>query len=187
MWQFIITPFVNTEEFSNLHDNHVNSSSQHRSIFMIQIHMSFLLLGSLLIGLSVMAEQNTTNADPNNKTQVELGKQVYKRSCALCHGIDLEGQPNWRIRRPDGRLPAPPHDGTGHTWHHPDDVLFGITKFGLIPPYSPEDYQSDMPALGGILSDEEIWAVLAYIKSRWSDDILKIQQDINARDPRQSR
>lgn len=37
-----------------------------------------------------------------------------------------------------------------------------------MPPYAPADYASDMPAFGGRLSDEEIWAVLAYIKSHWT-------------------
>ena len=74
----------------------------------------------------------------------------------------------WRERRPDGRLPAPPHDESGHTWHHPDYVLFAITKNGMTPPYAPKDYESDMPAFGGRLSDKEISAVLAYLKSHWT-------------------
>jgi mono/diheme cytochrome c family protein len=69
-------------------------------------------------------------------------------------------------------MPAPPHDSTGHTWHHPDAVLFGITKHGMVPPYAPAGYQSDMPGFAGILSDAEIRAVLAYIKSHWSDEVL---------------
>ncbi len=66
-------------------------------------------------------------------------------------------------------MPAPPHDESGHTWHHPDRVLFAITRNGLVPPYAPEGYASDMPAYAGRLSDDEIWAVLAFIKSRWTD------------------
>ena len=34
---------------------------------------------------------------------------------------------------------------------------------------APADYQSDMPAFGAILSDDEIWSVLAFIRSRWSE------------------
>jgi hypothetical protein len=67
----------------------------------------------------------------------------------------------------NGRMPAPPHDESGHTWHHNDRVLFGITKYGLKPPYAPPNYESDMPAFAGKLSDEEIRAVLAYISSHW--------------------
>ncbi len=72
-------------------------------------------------------------------------------------------------------MPAPPHDDTGHTWHHPDEVLFGITKHGLVPPYAPTGYESDMPAFGGVLTDSEIRSVLAYIASSWSGEVRKLR------------
>ena len=76
-------------------------------------------------------------------------------------------------------MPAPPHDASGHTWHHPDSVLFGITKHGLVPgKYAPPSYQSDMPAFAGTLSDEEIWAVLALFKSTWPQEIRKAQHEM---------
>lgn len=118
-------------------------------------------------------------ADPRDSTKVALGAKLYAQHCAVCHGANLEGQPNWRRRRPDGRLPAPPHDESGHTWHHPDRVLFGITKRGLVPPYAPTGYQSDMPAFAGKLPDEEIWAVLAFIKSHWrSPEVLAARAEM---------
>jgi mono/diheme cytochrome c family protein len=114
---------------------------------------------------------------------LELGRKVYAQHCAACHGMKLEGQPDWRSPRANGRMPAPPHDDTGHTWHHSDEVLFGITKNGLVPPYAPAGYQSDMPAFAGTLSDAEIHAVLAYIGSHWSDEVLKLRAEMvrNAR------
>ena len=63
-------------------------------------------------------------ADPNDAAQVAEGRAVYAAQCASCHGANLEGQPDWRVRLPNGRLPAPPHDASGHTWHHPDKALF---------------------------------------------------------------
>lgn len=110
-------------------------------------------------------------ADADDPRQVALGEAVYRQHCASCHGARLEGQPDWRTRKPDGRLPAPPHDATGHSWHHSDEQLFRMTKFGLKPPLAPEGYQSDMPAFGGVLTEAQTWAVLAYIKSRWPADI----------------
>jgi len=109
---------------------------------------------------------------------LSLGKSIYAQHCAACHGAKLEGQPDWRRRLPNGRLPAPPHDDSGHTWHHPDDVLFGITKHGLVPPYAPRDYESDMPAFTGKLSDDEIRAVLAYIGSHWSSEVWKLRAEM---------
>lgn len=122
-------------------------------------------------------------ADPRDAAKFALGARVYAQACAACHGAKLEGQPNWRKRLASGRLPAPPHDDSGHTWHHADDVLFGITKNGLVPPYAPKGYESDMPAFGEKLSDEEIWAVLAYIKSHWSSEVLPARAEMtrNAR------
>jgi mono/diheme cytochrome c family protein len=109
-------------------------------------------------------------ADPTDPAQVALGRSIYAEHCATCHGANLEGQPNWRETKPDGRFPAPPHDASGHTWHHPANMLFGITKHGIAA-YAPKGYQSDMPAFEGVLTDEQIWAALAFIASSWPADI----------------
>jgi mono/diheme cytochrome c family protein len=95
------------------------------------------------------------------------GARLYAEHCASCHGANLEGQPDWMRRLPNGRLPAPPHDATGHTWHHSDAELTLITKNGMtaIVP----DYQSDMPAFGDVLSDGEIEAILGFIKGTWPE------------------
>ena len=120
----------------------------------------------------------TLRADPENPTQVAMGSSVYTDHCASCHGVNLEGEPNWQTRKPTGRLPAPPHDIGGHTWHHPDAQLFGIVKNG-IEPYAPPGYQSDMPAFRDVLSDEQAWAVLAFIKNSWPEDIRERQRLIS--------
>ena len=121
-----------------------------------------------------------SRVDVRDPAQVSRGRVVYEQRCAVCHGQRLEGQPNWRVRLPNGRLPAPPHDDTGHTWHHPDEVLFALVKNGLVPPYAPAGYPSDMPAFGQVLSDEDIRAVLAYIESRWSGEVVKIREEMLA-------
>ena len=97
---------------------------------------------------------------------VAAGKAVYGANCASCHGAKLEGQANWQMRSADGYLPAPPHDETGHTWHHPDEMLFEFTKYGP-QHFAGADYKSIMPGYEGRLSDQEIWQVLAYIKAQW--------------------
>jgi mono/diheme cytochrome c family protein len=133
------------------------------------IRFAVIALLSFLSGcMDAPASGDDARADPRDKVKVALGGKLYAQHCAACHGPKLEGQPNWRRPMPNGRLPAPPHDESGHTWHHPDRVLFAITKDGLVPPHAPRGYESDMPAFAGKLSDEEIWAVLAYIKSHWS-------------------
>ena len=117
---------------------------------------------------------------PVTTEQIVLGQEVYTAHCAACHGENLEGQPDWRMRNDDGRMPAPPHDANGHTWHHSDRQLFKITKLGLsaILP----DYESNMPAYEGILSDAEIAAVLAWIKSTWPERERRFQAEVTAND-----
>ncbi|NLC35127.1 MAG: cytochrome c, partial [Alcaligenaceae bacterium] len=119
--------------------------------------------------------------EPGDASQVAYGRSLYVSYCAACHGSQLQGQtPNWREPGPNGRLPAPPHDESGHTWHHSDSVLFDITRNGMVPGRTaPPGHASDMPAYAGILSDAEIIAVLAYIKSTWPADILALQHEVN--------
>jgi mono/diheme cytochrome c family protein len=116
---------------------------------------------------------------PDDASVVALGRQVYVARCAACHGATLEGQPNWRERGPDGMLPAPPHDASGHTWHHPDELLFRITKHGVAKAANLKDYVSAMPAYEGVLSDEEIVAVLSWIKAQWPADIRARHDELN--------
>lgn len=145
-----------------------------------------LTAGLVITGLAVagVASQVLWTApaqqgiDAEDSRLVALGEEVYAQYCASCHGAELEGQPNWRVRGPDGRLPAPPHDETGHTWHHSDRQLFEITKHG-IERFAPEGYESNMPAFEDVLSDEEIWAVLAFIKSHWPEEEREVQERID--------
>ena len=118
--------------------------------------------------------------DASSPAIIASGKILYAQQCASCHGANLEGQPNWRSRLPGGGLPAPPHDETGHTWHHPDALIFDVTKYGGAK-NAPPGFVSGMPAFGDKLTDREIRTVLAYIKSRWPEPVRQRQARINAR------
>lgn len=116
-------------------------------------------------------------ADAADAQLVRRGEVLYQLHCASCHGANLEGQPNWRERDENGMLPAPPHDKTGHTWHHTDALLFDVTKRGSTAVIG-NDYKSNMPGFAETMSDSQIWAVLAYIKSTWPPDIQEIQSGL---------
>ncbi len=109
-------------------------------------------------------------ADPRDARAVAEGEAVYLAHCASCHGTHLQGRPNWQEALPDGGYPAPPHDGSGHTWRHSDRQLFEATKFGGGFSAAPGS-ASHMPAFESVLSDDEIWAALAFVKSRWPAEL----------------
>ena len=124
----------------------------------------------LLLLMVVSSPAAAVDLAPGDKAVVQKGKSVYRQQCAACHGRTLKGQANWRKRRANGKMPAPPHDASGHTWHHSSKVLFDLTKFGPKALIGP-DYQTDMPGYKDILTDADIIAVLSYIKSTWPAEI----------------
>lgn len=144
---------------------------------------AWLFVGVFLFSVAVVSyfvfeRSGSPRIDPTDVAQVGIGKRIYAQACASCHGASLEGQANWQMRMPNGRLPAPPHDASGHTWHHSDETLFRITKYG--PAAYAAGYQGDMPAFEQRLTDEEIAASLAFIKSAWPAEIRVKQARIDA-------
>ena len=131
-------------------------------------------------GLGQQAAPPPFSLQPDDTKVAAQGAKIYTAQCAACHGAALEGQPNWRSRGPDGMLPAPPHDASGHTWHHPDEVLFKLTKFGAAKVADLKVYKTAMPIYEGVLSDADIVAVLSWIKSQWPASVRERQDQINA-------
>jgi mono/diheme cytochrome c family protein len=121
-------------------------------------------------------------ADPESRSvDLARGAAIYAQACAACHGADLAGQPDWTSPDPDGRLPAPPHDATGHTWHHPDRVLLQITQLGTAAVVGNE-YESNMLGFANMYSEDELWDVLAWIKTHWPDRERAYQAQVTAQD-----
>ncbi len=109
---------------------------------------------------------------------VARGASIYAENCASCHGADLQGQPDWKQPSPEGLMPAPPHDESGHTWHHPDEVLFRLTKLGTAAVVG-QGYESNMPGFSDTLSDQDILDVLGFIKSTWPPEIIEMNNGMN--------
>jgi mono/diheme cytochrome c family protein len=117
--------------------------------------------------------------------EIALGKNVYAENCVECHRENLEGEPNWQQQNEDNSFRSPPHDDTGHTWHHGDKLLIESIELGGARLPANIGGFSNMPAFEDTLTEDEITAVLNYIKSTWPDDIRTIQWEQTIREQNQ--
>jgi len=170
-----------------LHLISINSLAGRSTVFSKTISGVFVLLclffSQRLLAQNLGTDDVETQLKADDLAAVARGEEVYSLHCAVCHGAMLEGQPDWRQRDAEGLLPAPPHDETGHTWHHRDDLLFEITKYGASVVIGDESYKTRMPAYNGVISDSDIVAVLSYIKNRWPEEEREYQDSLNGNDP----
>ena len=135
-----------------------------------------IVVATAAIASLLLAEQVARASD-----DLAQGAALYAEHCASCHGAELEGAPDWRRRGADGLYPAPPHDETGHTWHHGDKLLFDYTKLGgeaLLAARGITDFESGMPGFGHLLTDDQIRDVLAFIKSTWPELMRSHQEEM---------
>ncbi|MBI5300630.1 MAG: cytochrome c [Chloroflexi bacterium] len=143
--------------------------------------LTFVLL-AFLVNSCTSAQPTLTNFPGTPRppmptvsaTQVALGRNVYQANCANCHGANAEGAPNWKKPDAKGNYPPPPHDDSGHTWHHSDRLLYDIIRDGSRDPMRP-DAPQQMPAFGNKLNDAEIRAVLIYLASLWTQEHREFQ------------
>ena len=113
--------------------------------------------------------------NPNLSAQERRGQEIYVANCASCHGGASGGS----------MMDYPPrHNADGHTWHHPDCQLKEIVREGrdemtdmmrqmMAPPNAPT-----MQPFKDRLSDEEIDAVLAFIKTMWTPEQREAQASV---------
>lgn len=102
------------------------------------------------------------NIDP---VQYSRGARLFQLNCAICHGKYGEGAKNWRHPDKDGKNPAPPLNGTGHTWHHSTKALVNVIRNGTAK------IGGNMPAWKDKLSNSEVSLILTWITAQWPDEI----------------
>ena len=153
----------------------ITLAKQSGSVIKLTMQVTLLIVGLGFLYMAFSGKELIVQASEH--TTIDRGSKIYAEHCASCHGVNLEGEPNWTQRNADGLMPAPPHDETGHTWHHSDETLFILTKYGLGALVGENyDYRTNMPAYEKILTDEEIWAVFDFIKSTWPEELREIQK-----------
>tara|TARA_E500000318_G_scaffold50992_1_gene47728 strand:- start:2556 stop:3206 length:651 start_codon:yes stop_codon:yes gene_type:complete len=139
------------------------------------------LIGSLITAASIYYERRMVDtavrADWQDETLVAQGHMLYRDNCAFCHGDTLEGQAGWDGDFPSGNRPALPLDGSAPIWRLSDDDIFDVIKYGG-QPFSPRSYKNNMPGFEIQLTDPGIWALVAFLKSRWPEDVRQRQAEL---------
>ena len=132
-------------------------------VFKVRLVASTLLL--LLVFSIAACGSNTTGVSESGfpilptDELIEVGQPLYQQNCASCHG-DATTRPPVAF--------APPHTDNGHTWHHPDQNLVEWILDGV-------PLATAMPEFRGKLNEGEVRAIVAYIKTFWSQDNLNQQ------------
>ena len=110
------------------------------------------------------------NSNSKEMMITQSGADLFKKHCAPCHGNDAAGQdpsqPSGGYDAEMNRI-APALNGTGHSWHHPPELIYEYIEKGSIDETSP------MPSFGSILKGDDIKAIIAHINSLWPDEIIE--------------
>ena len=106
------------------------------------------------------------------------GKKVYEAVCGICHGVDGNGKPGQ----------APPLAGSEWVLTKGINRLTHIPLEGLTGTLKVEgkEWNLNMAAMGAALHDDELAALLTYIRTSWgnkagevtADDVKKIRDAI---------
>ena len=154
-----------------------------RALIALGVGVAGLAAGGLVLaGLAFLRPHARWRVPGDDPREIAAGARLYQANCASCHGAHLEGQPHWQEPGPDGLLPAPPHDETGHTWQHSDAELTELVAHS-VQAFAPAGYKTAMPAFAGTLTPAEIQATIAYIKSTWGPGIRAYQAAQNPGGP----
>ena len=155
------------------------------------VYMSLLLMVTVLTACGDPQPESAVKPDSASpplsglterwytRMQAERGHALFQTHCAACHQPDASGTKDWRSLDANGKLPPPPLDGTAHTWHHPLSVLRRTVRLGGVP------LGGSMPGFAEKLSENEIDEILAWVQSRWPDEIYRVWQTRNAQAERQ--
>ena len=119
--------------------------------------------------------EDVPTIDPKNE-KLYLAQQNYNKLCAHCHGWAGDGQPHVTIEnaQKQGYHTVPRHDSEGHTWQHPDQILFEVIKYGVqaptnLYPMSPFDEH---------FTDDAIFGLIEYLKQWWTEEQRQHQSNL---------
>lgn len=93
------------------------------------------------------------NPLPGDQATLASGKEAFSHYCVACHGLD--GQ-NTGVPFADRMSPPVPSLSTPEVQQYTDGQLKWVIDYGIRP--------SGMPGSKAILSDDEIWSIVYYLR-----------------------
>jgi mono/diheme cytochrome c family protein len=97
--------------------------------------------------------KNEANPLPATEENIAAGRRSFSNYCMVCHGLD--GQ-NTGVPFAERMSPPPPPLNSAAVQRYTDGQLKWVIDNGIFP--------SGMPASKGMLREDEIWAIVQYIR-----------------------
>jgi mono/diheme cytochrome c family protein len=93
---------------------------------------------------------------------LERGARLFQENCALCHGPEGQGHPDWQT---PGVVAAPPLNGTGNEWKRSRAEMIAIVQTG-----AKRNGVAVMPGWKDRLTDAEIADIVSWFQALWSPE-----------------
>ena len=75
--------------------------------------------------ITILAGCSSGEKEKSSELNIALGEDVFNKNCVSCHGSKGVGlAKDWNLKDENGNYPAPPLNGTAHTWHHSPLICF---------------------------------------------------------------
>jgi mono/diheme cytochrome c family protein len=91
------------------------------------------------------------------------GARLYQEHCALCHGPEAQGHPDWSNPKV---VAASPLNGTGNAWKRSKQEMIAIIKKG-----ASRHGIAVMPGWNGRLSESDIDDIINWYQALWPPDV----------------
>ncbi len=129
--------------------------------------LTFVVLG-LILASTRLGLAGSPDGSGDSAELIARGGELFTRRCAICHGNDLEGKSH-EIGSGERRrtVKVPSLRERRWRWLDPQTAISNIVKHGEKKHPLPSS-EFKMPAFGIVLSDDDIAAVAAYLKSIWN-------------------
>jgi len=151
------------------------------------VGMGCVALAVAVIGyISANSRSVELRASVTNKEQVALGRRVYQDNCEACHGVQLKGLPTWhKTVQGDVTRAGTALNTVGDVWQVSDNHTFQVIKQGTRPiPEGAQPVIIHQEPFADKLTDDEIWGVMAFIKTTWTVKQRVAQEETTQRELR---